>query len=205
MFLPRDHLERLLDALHDDGYEILGPRVAGGIIRFDLLEGPDTLPWGVSDEQEAGCYRLVAGPPNRAFEWTTAPQALKPLSFPPQETLWSVQRDAGGRLTFGEMPVAPQRRAVIGVRGCDLAALALHDAHFRAKGDPWYRQRREGLFLVAVNCTRSAATCFCAATGDGPAVESGHDILLDDVLVSSVLSVKRRGKIVFVCLHYTHL
>lgn len=181
MFLPRDELRRLFDAFHDDGYEIFGPRAANGIIRFDHLQGPDALPWGVSDEQEAGSYRLVAGSTSRAFAWTAAPQALKPFTFPPHETLWTVQRDPAGRLSFREAPAAPSRHAVIGARACDLAALALHDAHFGAKGDPWYRARRDGLFIVAVNCARSAATCFCTATGDGPTVQTGHDLVLDEL------------------------
>lgn len=181
VFLPRDELGRLFDALQEDGFEIIGPRVANGVIRFDLLEGPDALPWGVADEQEAGRYRLEPGPPARAFAWTTAPQALKPLVFPPHETLWTARRDAEGHLVFRTLQAAPRRRAVIGARGCDLAALALHDAHFAARGDPWYPPRREGLFLVAVNCARSADTCFCSATGDGPSVGSGHDLALDEL------------------------
>ena len=69
------------------------------------------------------------------------------------------------------------------MRACDLAALAISDAHF-LRGrfvDPYYQTRRERLLLVAVNCSRAAPTCFCASTGDGPEVVSGYDILLDEL------------------------
>jgi len=69
------------------------------------------------------------------------------------------------------------------VRACDLAALALLDAHFLRPGaeDPGYGARRRGLFLVAVHCTHPAEVCFCASTGDGPRAAGGHDLALTEV------------------------
>jgi hypothetical protein len=79
-------------------------------------------------------------------------------------------------------PQAP-KQALIGVRACDLAALALQDAHFLREGrrDPHYAERREQLFLVAVQCAVPAATCFCAATGDGPTPTTGFDLALAEL------------------------
>ena len=181
LYLPKPDLERLFAALQAADYTVDGPRVTNGVIQFDRLDGPDGLPWGISDDQDAGRYRLVAGPAHRAFTWTTAPQALKPLTFPPRETLWSVTRSPDGQLGFEEHRPPQARRAVIGVRACDLAGLDIQDRHFGAREDPWFLSRRNGLFIVAVNCARSAPTCFCAATGDGPAVTSGYDLLLDEL------------------------
>jgi ferredoxin len=72
---------------------------------------------------------------------------------------------------------------VIGVRACDLAALELQDRHFLETDvpDAGYGARRRQLFLVAVNCTRPAETCFCASTGDGPAASRGYDLVLDEL------------------------
>ncbi|MGA9163211.1 MAG: 4Fe-4S dicluster domain-containing protein, partial [Thiobacillus sp.] len=60
---------------------------------------------------------------------------------------------------------------------------ALQDAHFLREGrrDPHYAQRRERLFLVAVQCAEPAATCFCASTGDGPTPTAGYDISLAEL------------------------
>jgi Fe-S-cluster-containing hydrogenase component 2 len=77
----------------------------------------------------------------------------------------------------------PEPLAVVGVRACDLAALALQDAHFVhcAYRDEHYAARRAELLLVAVNCTHPASTCFCASTGDGPRAEQGFDLVLDEL------------------------
>ncbi len=182
-FLPHSMMQRLYDVLLEADYEIHAPRVRDGAIVFSETTAADELPWGVSDVQSPGAYRLEASDvPSRAFAWANGPQALKPLLFAPTESLWRVSRDDDGAMRFqAVVPEAP-RRAVIGVRACDLAALALQDAHFLGKEDDgYYRARRDGLFLVAINCTHPAATCFCASTGDGPAVRQGFDLLLDEL------------------------
>jgi ferredoxin len=94
-----------------------------------------------------------------------------------------VSRDDDGRLEFSAPGAEPRPLAVVGVRACDLAALALQDAHFLhgAYRDEQYAARRAGLLLVAVNCTHPAATCFCASTGDGPRAARGFDLVLDEL------------------------
>jgi ferredoxin len=68
--------------------------------------------------------------------------------------------------------------AIIGVRACDLAALAMQDRHFVE--DARYQERRHRLLLVGVDCAFPAATCFCASTGDGPGLQQGYDIGLSE-------------------------
>ncbi|HEY9150126.1 MAG TPA: 4Fe-4S dicluster domain-containing protein [Gammaproteobacteria bacterium] len=182
-FLARERLATLLEAGRALGYRWQGPQLRDGAIVMAPLEEPSALPWGTGDRQAAGEYRTRPGDPRRAFAWANGPQALKPLVFAPRETLWRVKRDAQGRLAFAaETPLVP-RTAVLGVRACDLAALELQDRHFLAPGreDPHYAERRHALLLVAVNCTHPAATCFCASTGDGPAAQTGYDLLLDEL------------------------
>jgi ferredoxin len=108
---------------------------------------------------------------------------LKPLLFAPRENLWRVERDGDGRLHFRETMPAVTPIAVIGARACDLAALRIQDKIFLrgAYPDPYYATRREGLFIVAVNCSHPAATCFCASTGDGPSATHSYDIALDEL------------------------
>jgi ferredoxin len=186
-FLPRDALPALLDALKTAGRRVVGPVAEQGTIQFRELDNAAQLPHGVRETQAPGRYRLSVEASNRTFAWATGPQALKPLLFPSRETLWQSQRDKSGRLNFE--PIRPDETplAVIGVRACDLAALDLHDRHFlgrasnRAISDPPYAARRERLLLVAVNCSHPAETCFCASTGDGPRVDQGADIVLDEL------------------------
>jgi sulfhydrogenase subunit beta (sulfur reductase) len=74
--------------------------------------------------------------------------------------------------------------AFLGVRACDLAAVQVQDRVF-IKGpyrEPLYQARRETAFVVAVNCTRSGGTCFCASLGTGPKATAGFDLALTEIL-----------------------
>ncbi|MCB1800135.1 MAG: 4Fe-4S dicluster domain-containing protein [Gammaproteobacteria bacterium] len=181
-YLARDQLQRLLDRLQDGGYRLVGPTAADGAIQYRELHDVSQLPSGLTDDQAPGSYRLSEVDSARCFAWANGPQALKPLLFQPRELLWQVRRGEDGRLAF-ESPAPPDRPlAVLGVRACDIAALALHDAHFTDSiEDPVYRGRREGLFIIAVHCAYPADTCFCASTGDGPRARDGFDIALHEL------------------------
>ncbi|MEW6120571.1 MAG: 4Fe-4S dicluster domain-containing protein [Pseudomonadota bacterium] len=182
-FLPIDQLDRLLDALVARGYRCMGAQAERDALVLRELAPGTPLPRGLQVEQSPGQARLTRDPLNRYFAWANGAQAIKPLAFAPQESLWRVARDADGRLCFEATPPAPPQRAVIGVRACDLAALALQDAHFLRAGriDAHYAARRAALFLVAVQCAVPAATCFCASTGDGPTPTAGYDIALAEL------------------------
>ncbi len=182
-FLPLALLHVLVAHLMQQGYQCLGPAVENGAIVMREFDAPDGLPRGLLAEQAPGRYRLTTDLQHRYFAWANGPQAIKPRAFAPQETLWRVARDAAGQLRFEAVLPDMPRRAIIGVRACDLAALALQDAHFLREGrrDAHYAQRRDQLFLVAVQCALPAATCFCAATGDGPTPTAGYDLALAEL------------------------
>jgi sulfhydrogenase subunit beta (sulfur reductase) len=182
-FLPSAQLSSLVVKLMSLGYQCLGPTLENGAIVMRELAAPDALPRGLQAEQAPGHYRLTQDPDNRYFAWANGPQAIKPLAFAPQEFLWRVQRDEAGALQFAAVLPIVSPQAIIGVRACDLAALALQDAHFKREGrrDAHYAQRREHLFLVAVQCAVPASTCFCASTGDGPTPTAGFDIALAEL------------------------
>lgn len=183
-FLVRERLPQLLEALQAEGYECIGPQWRHDAIIYDSLTHSDALPHGVRVNQYPGeyCGEVHAGDV-RCFAWSNGPQALKPFLFAPRDTVWRARRDADGRLTFESPSHDSPRRAVIGVRACDLAALRLQDQHFLHGDfpDPAYAARRENLLLVAVNCSHPAATCFCASTGDGPVAQADYDLVLDEL------------------------
>ena len=183
LFLPRERLQDLIDTLKAQGFRCAGPQIRDGAIVYSELDAAAQLPAGTRDDQQPGRYRLAASSSPRQFAWANGPQALKPFLFAPREALWRAHRIADGRIEFVESADASAALAVIGVRACDLAALALHDAHFLEGEyvDPHYAARRRNLFLVAVECSHPAATCFCASTGDGPHVRQGCDIALTEM------------------------
>ncbi|MDT8385018.1 MAG: 4Fe-4S dicluster domain-containing protein [Gammaproteobacteria bacterium] len=181
-FLAHNELQSLLDVLQGAGYRCIGPMVRDGAIVFDELSSVTALPQGIRDRQRPGEYRLTETDSPRYFAWANGPQALKPLVFAPQESLWSCERDAQGTMRFTITQPDHRPTAVLGVRACDLAALYIHDQHFlqQAYPDPYYLARRQQMLLVAVNCTHPADTCFCASTGDGPQARYGYDLVLTE-------------------------
>lgn len=181
-YLRRGQFETLLAAVRGAGYRLIGPQVLDGAIVLGPIGTTEEFPTGWGDRQQPGSYRLEPGVNNgHLFAWANGPQGLKPILFAPRETLWRAVRE-GENLRFENTTPAADKIAVIGVRSCDLAGLSLHDKHFLHKlEDPWYRARRAGLFLVAVDCTHPAETCFCASTGDGPSVTGGADLALSEL------------------------
>jgi ferredoxin len=178
--LARADLDRLFAALGAAGYTCLAPQVDEDVIQYRPLKDAASLPHGWHDRQGPASYRLERTDSVRCFAWADGAQGLKPLNFAPRESLWRAARDASGTLRFEAVTPQPTPTAVIGVRACDLAALALQDQHFLdgPHPDPYYAARRESLFLVAVHCTHPAQTCFCASTGDGPQAQQGYDIAM---------------------------
>jgi len=181
--LPRWQFDSLIDTLNSMGAQCLGPTVQDGAIVYAPVSSSAAFPQGIHDHQSPGKYRLTADNGSRWFAWANGPQTLKPLLFAPEEKLWQVERDKTGRLKFQANVPPPQLTAIIGVRACDLAALALQNKHFLSglEADPAYATRYQHLLVIAVNCTHPAATCFCHATGDGPTASEHYDILLDEL------------------------
>ncbi len=183
-YLDRPQFQSLLDVLQDAGFRCVGPQVSDHAIVFEEISYVGQLPTGMVDRQGPGRYTLKDTGTGRFFYWVSGPQALKPHLFLPREVLWQVDRDDDGKLHFSSACGQPQGVAFIGVRSCDLAALDLLDRHFLQGDyvDSAYQSRRQQIFIIAVNCARSAETCFCHSTGDGPQVRGGgYDLLLSEL------------------------
>lgn len=164
-FLPHDRLDDLIRQLQATGYRVIGPRLQEGVIAYGELAAAADLPWGWQDEQTPGRYRLQPGDAQRAFAWAAPAQGLKPWFFAPTEPLWCMRRTTDG---FALAPCLPEDRplAVLGARACDLAAILRQDRIL--EHDPHYQARRQDALFIAVHCSRSAASCFCASAGTGP-------------------------------------
>lgn len=182
-FLPRAKMQTLIDTLKNNGYQCVGPRVEDEAIQFDELHSVEELPKGVRDSQAPGSYRLSQVDNSELnFSWASGPQALKPYLYASREPLWQAETTEQG-IKFTQTVPTPEPTAVIGARACDIAAMQIQDQHFLGNTyvDPYYKARRDALFLVAVNCSHPAETCFCVSTGDGPAASSGFDLALSEL------------------------
>jgi ferredoxin len=184
--MPAARLGELFQALVARGFEIVGPTARDGAIVYDRISGVSDLPAGWTDEQEAGHYRLIRRNDQALFGYVVGPQSWKKYLHPAEVKLFAAERQSGAfRILNNETKPAP--RAFIGVRACELAALKIQDRVLLADKytDPIYAARREGVFIVAVQCTQSAATCFCASMGTGPQVKGGFDLRLTELLDSA--------------------
>ncbi|MEZ5931064.1 MAG: 4Fe-4S dicluster domain-containing protein [Alphaproteobacteria bacterium] len=180
--LRADGLGGLIAGLRDQGFRLIGPTISDGAIGYDDVERKEDLPVGWTDEQEGGHYRLKRRDDGAVFGYVVGPHAIKRFLHPPVQPLWQAVRNEDG-YAFEE-PAAPDRPfAFIGVRPCDIRAMAIQDRVFEGGTfkDAHYQARRKDAFIVAVNCAEAAPTCFCTSMGSGPKAESGFDLALTEL------------------------
>jgi sulfhydrogenase subunit beta (sulfur reductase) len=181
--IQRAALDELFAVLVARGYTPVGPLVRDRAIVYDELHSSAELPAGWTDVQEGGSYRLERRDDDALFGHNVGPNSWKTFLFPSTLRLWTARRTNGGLEVDEERPAAP-RYACIGVRACDLHAIGVQDRVFLDGKyvDRDYQARREGAFVVAVNCAQAAATCFCTSMGTGPKATEGFDLALTELL-----------------------
>jgi sulfhydrogenase subunit beta (sulfur reductase) len=193
--LDLDGLQGLIETLQARGYTVIGPTVRQGAVVNTQITSVEDLPRGWGDEQEAGTYRLRRREDDALFGFASGAQSAKPVFFPTSELLWRGHREDGafsvddGRephstpSSGGEPPYA-----LLGVRSCDVAAIAIHDRVLASRRyqDAHYAARRDDAFVVAVTCSTPGGTCFCVSMGTGPAPSAvdgaRYDLALTELL-----------------------
>lgn len=175
MLLPKPGLDDLIGLLVQDGYEVIGPRIDQSAIVYGPIASSSDLPIGWTDQQAPGSYRLARRQDDAYFGYAVGPHSWKKYLFPPVLRLWQARRTDQG-FEVREADEEPPRRALLGVRACELQALAVQDRVFLNRAeqftDPHYARARERVFLVAVECESPAGTCFCHSMGTGPQIST---------------------------------
>lgn len=174
-------LHRLVEVLIDRGYRVVGPTLRDNAIVLAEIESASELPRGWGVDVSPGHYRVRRRDDDAVLGHSAGPQSWKQFLHPPRQRMWAGSSD-GASETASEAEVP--RYAFLGVRGCDLAAIATLD---RVLGrseypDESFGGRLRRLFVVAVNCTEPGGLCFCASMGTGPAVGPGYDLALTERL-----------------------
>jgi sulfhydrogenase subunit beta (sulfur reductase) len=180
--LSESGLQALLSLLGDRGYRVIGPTVRDQAIVYDDIASLKELPKGWTDEQDGGRYRLIERDDDALFGYAVGPHSWKAFLHPPVLRLWRAARDGDDVEVIPE-PAPDERYAFIGVRACELHAIAIQDRVFLGGEhiDPHYRARRQGTFIVAVNCGVAGGTCFCVSMDTGPKAEAGFDLALTEI------------------------
>ena len=176
-------LDGLVRALADDGYRVVGPTMRDGAIVYDDLESAADLPIGWTEEQDAARYRLERRDDRARFGYAVGPHSWKQFLLPARIRLWRARRHDEG-FELEEEPADGAPLALIGVRACELHAIEIQDRVLLGGryADRDYAARREGAFVVAVNCFEPGGTCFCVSMGTGPKADAGYDLALTEIL-----------------------
>ena len=182
--LGPEGLEALIGALSGRGYRVIGPTLSDGAIVYDEVQSVADLPQGWTDEQDGGAYRLRPRDDEALFGYAVGPQSWKRFLFPPRTLLFRARRSDDGSFALSGPGEEAPPLAFLGVRSCDLHAIAVQDRVFLQEGleDPTYAARRQRAFIVAVSCGEPAGTCFCVSMGTGPRVTGGFDLALTELL-----------------------
>lgn len=178
--------QQLIDSLQRHGYQVIAPTLQDDAIVIEPIETTSDLPIGLTDEQRAAVYRVKRRADKTFFGYAVGPRSWKHYLYPPHLRLWQAKRNGdGGFEVIPEQDEAP-RYAFLGVRACELAAIAIQDRVFLGEEhrDDFYARRRENALLIAVHCTHPAANCFCTSLGTGPRAQGGFDLALTEVIDS---------------------
>ncbi|GCE30120.1 4Fe-4S ferredoxin [Dictyobacter alpinus] len=183
LIMQCEQFEQLLTTLQRREYQVVGPTVRNQAIVYDTLTSIADLPQGYTDEQDGGRYRLKRRNDDAFFGYAVGPQSWKQFLQPPIMRLWRAQR-AEADIHIVEEDQPSPKYAFIGVRSCELHAIAIQDRVFLQGNytDPVYRERRNNLFLLAINCAQAGGTCFCTSMQTGPQASFGYDLALTEIV-----------------------
>ena len=182
--IERPELDRLIRLLRAAQFTVIGPTPRDNAIVHGELKSADDLPVGWSDRQEPGRYQARRAGHDQFFNYVLGPDSWKRCFFPPKLRIFEASRNGGSQEPF-QVEVRrkdPPKYACLGVRACELAAIAIQD---RVMGselmDPYYRRARDQAFVVAVNCVEPGGTCFCVSMGTGPRCRRDFDLCLTEL------------------------
>lgn len=153
-YVDRAGLPAFLQALTRD-YDVYAPKRLGDELVLGRVEDGPTAADVVWNE-----HRLA--------------ESFKPFFFQTGKVVsrWTSDGPRGGS--------PPRPRALVGVKACDLKALAVIDKVFRDHEfqEPAWCAAREANLIVAGDCTGCADSCFCTLLGDAPWPAAGYDLSL---------------------------
>jgi ferredoxin len=180
--IDRYGFDVLIEVIRGRGLRTVGPVVRDGAIVHGEIGTTSDLPEGWHDHAEPGKYRLTHDGSSELFGWAVGPASWKSEFFVPAETVWRAAV-AEGEVALSEPREEPVPVAVIGARPCEVAALGTLDRVLRdgAVPDDRYAARRDGAFIVAVECGTPSSTCFCTSMGTGPGAGVVYDLALTEL------------------------
>ena len=171
MYIPKDNLFKLLDALKAD-YQVYVP----------VKKGEQRFYKKYSKKEED----IVIGEV-RAFE--------------PLKAFYSRAREIVAEDFKADIPHAQDKPlAIVGVKACDLKGFKVQDYVFKDHDykDPFYIKARQENLIISADCTCAIDTCFCLALGIEPHPKEDFDINLSSVKDGFAVEIgSKKGQALF--------
>ena len=184
-WIAPSRLQTLIDILRSENYRVLAPTLDQHAIVYDEITSIGQLPKGYCDSQAPAVYQLTQTPSapenQKLFHFNLGPHSPKQFLFPPNSILPGPEKpgpekagpekaDSNPTSDSAREPQLVQPMAILGLRACELAAIAIQDRVLMSPPftDSQYALRRKSLFVIAVQCTTAASTCFCPSMNTGP-------------------------------------
>jgi sulfhydrogenase subunit beta (sulfur reductase) len=182
--LDARNLDSLLATLRRRGYSVIAPKARDGAIVLDQIESSEDLPRGWTDEQGPAHYALLKRNDEAYFSYVVGPTSWKRYLYPPRLCVLRATRVGKGFEITPHEEDGSARYAFLGVRSCELHAIALQDQVFNTPeiADAHYRKVRQEACIIAVNCVESRGDCFCVSMKTGPRALGGFDLSLTEIV-----------------------
>ena len=186
-------LNGLILNLQRQGFTVVGPSLAEGVVRLKELKGAGDLASGVVDIQGPGSY-VLGGESASVFASVNGPDSPK-MYLHPGEVELSRLVDKGSGVEPVSVFRSDKKYAFFGIRPCDLRGVEVMDRTMLMPGfeDPIYSALRHDSIFIVANCTRAGENCFCASMGTGPAAESGYDVALTELPQKLLYDIPERS------------
>ena len=131
------------------------------------------------------------------FDFLNTRLSAKALIYPQSQIMleYSLDPEREDHHIMKTVAVDDTPRAVIGIRPCDVKAMALVRRNFDTPEykDPYWIRNYEATTLVGYACDDPCSSCFCTSAGSGPYHGEDMDILLvddGDAFLAEILTEK---------------
>ncbi len=166
--------------------------VIDGFLRGYEVIGPQELPGkGIFYQSITNAQDLYLGE-----RFTVEP--VKKFFLRPSEHLFQGGLKEGSEF-LEDIPLAQNKRMIIGVRPCEVRGLTLLDKIFNAEYiDDTYVSLREKTMLIGLSCQVPGKDCFCTSIGGSPVQSRGMDALIFSIGSKYIIEIiTDKGKEVF--------
>ncbi|MES0491845.1 MAG: 4Fe-4S dicluster domain-containing protein [Leptospirales bacterium] len=187
--LTLQNVQEILDDLSKQGYNIIAAQNKNGAMVLDELPEKESPPTGYYEKQSPGKYELFSNGDKSLFKCSVPMQSWRKYLSPAEEVLFKTKIEEGS-FEIEPRKEKTEKTVFFGIRACDLRGIEIQDRIFLKDEyiDPYYKKRRENLFIIAADCLHPAETCFCTSFDSGPSVKEYFDIALTEVEPGSFLA-----------------